>query len=545
LAAYSKKPENYLLFRLQPVVNMNNTTLGKFVSDLPGYYSLNDHQQDNVARLIGISKKFLQRAGITSTTSEVISGTAIILESGHQPNFLPHAGTWKKAFLLHRIHTRLKENGNDSVAFFGFADQNLSTARVLTKNQLPAMNKDGLIKIGFKIGEGDRFKSFCSVDKPTPETWQKEITRIRHHYSDLAKKTRSEAVFPRKQWDTILEIVQKSYELATNAAELNAFIFAKICTGIFGLDLRFFRYSDIYPDNLFLEESKQILRNLPQYNQSYNRVIEQQGLDIPMVNPRHLPFWYTCDCGMKIDLEADESFVSVARCPLCNKEYELEFGDDFEHLSRYYKNMDFTAVSRSCALAHGLGDTLFISGVGGSLQYGRIADQVSRDLGFHRPVTLAWRSRDYYLGMAHRAAIHDLTRQFSLAPRDFLTPALSRKITRTFQEISGHIQEAESRNNKKEQKQWPGIYSNAGNQVVFAKNLFSMTPSFLDILANQDTEEIIHAWTGGLDHADISLVQGVHTIHKDIFYHPHLLSDIPPDNLPELYKNIRNIEVTQ
>ena len=290
------------------------------------------------------------------------------------------------------------------------------------------------------------------MPKPTPEHWEKEITRIQHHYSDIAKKNRSEGIFPKKQWEHIHELVWNSYELADNFAELNSIIFARLCNELLGIHLCFFLYSDMSHTPLFLEESQEILRNLSRFNQSYNSVIEQKSLDIPPVTPGHLPFWYNCECGAKINLILENSFTSVVKCPLCNKEYELDFGDDFCHLSRYYDRMDFNAVSRNCAMAHGLGDTLFISGFGGSLQYGQISDQVSQDLGFHCPVSLAWRSGDYYLGMIHREAVYDLTRQFSLSPPDFLTPAFHQKIARVFHQIADSLCEAESGNNQKDIK---------------------------------------------------------------------------------------------
>ena len=525
-------------------MNMNAKILEKFVVELPGYYSLQEKQQENVAKLREVSKKFLNRAKIPYDAGDSVSSNTIILESGHQPNFLPHAGTWKKAFLVHRIQIALKKNGNDAVAFFGFADQNLSTSRVLSKNQVPALNKEGSTKIGFTINAADKFKSLCSVPKPTTENWEREITRIQHHYVDIAKKTKSEEVFAHNPWENVHEQLWKSYELADNFAELNSIIFARLCNELLGIHLCFFLYSTMSHDRLFLEESQEILRNLSRFNQSYNTVIEQKGLDIPLVTSNHLPFWYNCECGTKINLVLEGPFTSIARCPLCTKEFDLDFGDDFCHLSRYYDRMDFNAVSRNCAMAHGLGDSLFISGFGGSLQYGQISDQVSRDLGFHRPVSLAWRSGDFYLGMAHRAAVHDLTRQFSLTPADLLTPAFYEKIARVFQQTADSLCEAESGNNQKDLKYLRGMLNNAKNTVDGAKNMFSLIPSFLDILVNQDKEDIIHAWNEALERAELQSSAGIFLMQKDIRYPPYLLSDIPPDDLPVLYTTIRKSEVT-
>jgi hypothetical protein len=515
----------------------------EFIANLRNYHILSPSQQKNATRLTEISHKFHKAAKLPFPGTTIESGRTIILESGHQPNFLPHAGTWKKAFLLHRIHTTLKRNGSDAVAFFGFADRNISTARILSKNQVPAMNRDGTIKIGFKIHDADRFKSFCSVNKPTPENWQKEITKIQHHYHDIARKTRSEEVFAHGQWEQVNEVLWKSYELARNFAELNGLIFARVCTGVFGINLCFFLYSDMYHDQLFLEESGEILRNLGIFNQTYNRVIEHNGLDIPPVQPGHLPFWYTCECGMKIELEVNDSFTCAVQCPHCNKEYELRFGDGFSNLSRYYGRMDFTAVSRNSAMAHGLGDTLFLTGTGGSLQYGRISDEISKALNFHRPRTLGWRSRDYYLGMTHHAAVHGMMQQFSLAAADLLSPAINQDIARTFQQVSRNISEAEGAAREKDRRFWTGMKSNAGNQLVCVKNVFSMTPSFLDILASQYAGSIIHAWKKALSEGEIQSLHGVSLMNKDIIYPAHHLSDILPDDLPVLYETIRNIEV--
>jgi hypothetical protein len=525
-------------------MHMNAKILEKFVVELPGYYSLKEKQQENAAKLIEVSRKFLQKAKISFDSRDILSSNTIILESGHQPNFLPHAGTWKKAFLLHQIHTTLTRNGHDSIAFFGFADQNIATARVLSKNQVPALNKEGSIKIGFKINDADKFKSFCSVPKPIPETWEKEITRVQHHYSAVAKKTKSEEVFPPNQWEQVHELLWNSYERADTFAELNSIIFARLCNELLGIHLCFFRYSAMSHDRLFLDESQEILRNLSRFNQTYNTVIGQKGLDIPPVTSDHLPFWYNCECGTKINLLLEGPFTSKVTCPLCSKEQELDFGNDFCHLSRCYDHMDFNAVSRNCALAQGLGDTLFIAGFGGSLQYGQIADQVSRDLGFHLPLSLAWRSGDYYLGMAHRAAVHDLSRQFSLVLSDFLTPAFHEKISRVFHELADSLSKAESGNNQKDIKYLRGVLGNAKNSAEFAKNMFSLTPSFLDILANQDSGDILHAWNEALERAELQSRPGIFLIQEDVIYPPHLLSDIPPDNIPVFYKNIRNIEVT-
>ena len=522
---------------------MKPEILKKFVLSLPGYHALEEKQQHNVLNLIEVSKKFLQQAGITPRIRESISGNTIILESGHQPNFFPYAGIWKKAFCLNWIRDQLNEDGTTAVAFFGLGDRNLSTARILSKNQIPALNKDGLMKIGYKINEPDRMKSFCQIEKPSRERWQGEIDKIELHYRDLAKKTRCENPDLKNQRDSILELVWSSYERAANAAGLNSVIFAKICSEFLGIDVWFFLYSDMHQKKFFLDESRTILRNTTRFNEIYNRVIAEKALNMPLETPNHIPFWYECECGGKTDLFLKGSNTAEGKCPLCKKDYHLDFGREFHNLDTYYISMTFNAVSRNIAMAHGLGDTLFISGTGGSLHYGRISDRISHELGFHSPVSLAWRSKDYYFGMAHHAAVHELKKQFSLESADFLTPDLNRKIKVTFDRLDQHIRDTESTTNKNDIQRWTGIRSHAHNQVISAKNIFSMTPSFLDILANQDAASIVREWKEVLSGTEMHNENGFYLVQRNITYPAHLLSDIPSDSLPEFYANIHTIEV--
>jgi hypothetical protein len=524
---------------------MDIITKEDFFSDLQHFHILSPQQQKNASRLIDVSKKFQKKAGIQSLDTRVESDHTIILESGHQPNFLSHAGTWKKAFLLHWIHEKLKCDNYQSVAFFGLADQNISTARLLSKNQIPALNKDGVLKIGFKIKDSDKFKSFYSVPKPSPENWQNELNRINLYYTDVVKKSKSQGLESKKQWDQVLEILWECYETAGNFAELNGYIFARTCHDILGLDLRFFLYSDMHRDNLFIDESITILQNLDKYNQRYNQVIDQKGLHIPHVTTDHLPFWYECDCGSKIDLFLINSCTCTVKCPLCAREYHLDFNEGFKNLDRYYSRMDFNAVSRNMIMAQGLGDTLFLSGSGGSLQYGLISDAISADLGFLRPIALSWRSQNYYLGMTHRAAVVELMKTFSLKTDDFLENSLNQKLSDSFQEISRLIEESRLAHDQKNLKYLTGMLSNAKNLAGYCKKIFLATPSFIDILINFEQDEIIHSWKKAIIDSEIQKNGWLYQVFADVHYPVHLFPGIQPDDLPVFYEQIRNIEVEE
>jgi hypothetical protein len=523
---------------------MEHQTMETFVSDLPKYHVLKPKQQENTARLIAISKKFLKKANINHEDIPAISERTIVLECGHQPNFLPHAGTWKKAFCLNRICNQLIENGNQPVAFFGLADQNISTARLLAKNQIPDLNKNGFMKIGFKIKNDEKTRSFYRISKPPAGQWQKEINTLELHYRNISEKTKFHNDIIKNQWDQILEILWTSYERAENFAELNSLVFARICSELFNINLFFFLYSEMHhSDFLFLDESKTILRNFRQFNQIYNQEIAGNNLDIPPVLPNHLPFWYECECGVKMDLNPDPSGVCDMTCPVCLKKSCLCFDPDFENLEQYYKKMDFNAVSRNIIMAHGLGVSLFLSGTGGSSVYGRISDRISHSLGFHSPVTLAWQSKDHYLGMMHKIMVWDLMKEFSLSPCDFINGTLQEKTGQKFSAISRNIREAEANNNEKDIKYFNGLENSAKNLVDFTRNMFTATPSFIDILANFQQDTIIKMWGKAISDSEIEKAGYMNRLRADINYPVIFLQEIQPAELPVFYESVRNLGV--
>lgn len=522
---------------------MNPKNLENFVFDLPKYYILDEKQQKNASSLINVSRKFLQKAKITTNAGDTISGSTIILESGHQPNFLPHAGTWKKAFLLADIQKKLIAHGNASIAFFGFPDRNLSTARLLSRNQIPALNKKGVESIGFRINDADRLKSFCNVKKPSPDTWLTEINNIEKFYAEISNKFSDRKKISKTQLDQIVEILWKSYDLAENFAELNGYVFAKICREIFNINLMFFFYSDMQRERLFIDESRKILQYTHSYNQIYNRVIKEKGLDIPPVAEHHIPFWYHCECGGKVNLFLEDSPSCTGTCPVCKKEYHLVFDADFNNLHEYFASMDFNAVSRNVIMAEGLGDTLFISGRGGSVQYGVIADQISQELNFHHPISLAWQSKDLYLGMTHALALQELTKIFSLPARGLFESSLNEMICQRTQIISQKLSDAHQKKDYQEINTLAGMSNHAKNWPIIAQNIFSNTPSVLDILVNQDFTAITDVWTRALHNTEISKTNGLYVFKADIKYNNDLINDIKTEEIPRIYQIIRGLKV--
>jgi hypothetical protein len=513
------------------------------LSEIPDYHVLSAPQQQNVRDLLRISEHFSRKAGLPIRQVRNVSSHSIILESGHQPNFLPYAGTWKKAFLLNHIHDYLVRNDRDTIAFFGLADQNISTARLLSKNQIPDLNKNGFLKIGFRIRNEDKLRSFNRIGKPVPEEFAKEIDRINKHYQKIREKTKFTDNIIEKEWDDLHELFWECYDRAENFADLNAILFARICHELNIVNVSFFLYSDMHHANLFLEESRNILRNAGRFNQIYNREISSRHLDIPRVTPDHIPFWYECVCGMKLDISCDTAGACEITCPACGHRYPVRFGPGFKDLEKYYENMDFNAVSRNIIMAHGLGVSLFISGTGGSSLYGQISESISSGLGFHRPVTLAWQSKEYYFGIMHKIAIWELMKTFSLSADDFFIGSVQEKIRLMFDSISAKIEKSNADGNEREKKHWTGVQNSAKNLVVYTQKLYSYTPSFIDILANYNHHTIVTMWEQGLYTAEFQKTGYVSRIIADTGYPVHFLHGRTPDDIGLLYDAVRNLGV--
>ena len=478
--------------------------LQDFLTCLHGHV-LNPEQLKNIKGVIEISAKFHREAGIPVPEFHEIKPETVILESGHQPNFLPHSGTFKKPFLLDFFRKKL----GDSLPLFGFADYNLSTASLLYMNRVPALTKAGSEKIGFKISGGDKWKSFNSIAKPSEQVFEKELEKIRHHYKDL---------------EEIETIMRESYERAGNLADLNSFIFSRICNVVWNLNIIFFRYSDLQKEKIFLPEWGKISSNLPIYNRVYNRMVKERNLEnIPLVEENSFPFWFHCSCGGKVPLSVSSKTCS-GKCLSCQKNHEFSIDD----LEKYFPDMSLQAVSRNLVFSEGLGSSLFISGAGGGLRYGLISNEISKELDFNLPLTLAWKSRDYYLGLTHRAAINELSRILEMTPDSL---AGKEKLNTQIEMRKGEFLQGikESGGDKKSLQRYQGQLINLGTQLGMSKAIFSFAPSLLDQFLSLGGERILDSWVKALEGLEIEKQEGIYLIQKDI---------IQDNNIREVYKNL-------
>ncbi|MDD1670093.1 MAG: hypothetical protein LUQ67_02075 [Methanomicrobiales archaeon] len=514
----------------------------QLVSLLRGGQSLTSNQQENVLRIIELSRAFHSDAGLYFKDPGSPGRKAIVLESGHQPNFLPYPGVWKKAFLLDRIARELRDRGEEAVPLFGFADHNLSTAFYLARNQVPALNKIGTENIGFKIPERDRRRCFHTLKKPTSERFHEEIERIRTLYRATSGKMGPPGTTNDERTDQILHSLLWSYQRAQTFPEMNAYLFARICTDLFGLNLIFFRYTDIHKGSVFIDTARRVLSDLVAFNASYNAAVAGQE-EMPRVRNGDIPFWFHCDCGAKVHLAGDPPSLS-GTCPACGKEFDLPAGAGLGDLATWYPRMSPNAIARNLVFAEGLGTSLFISGTGGGLRYGRLADAISREMGFHRPTTLAWRSRDYYLGGIHYLALRELRRTFDLPSGDFTDPCLGEKIRRYRSSLQSEARDLrENQGEMKEIQRLEGRFSNSRVKAVMVKRVFQATPSILDLMAAVEPQVICQQWNTAIGDAGVYPDDHLLLMEGNVSYPCDPGFSLPMDAIPGVYKAMEAIEV--
>lgn len=517
--------------------------ISNLITDLRDYHRLTPRQSENITQLIVLSDKFGIHAGLTNPPKERITPEMVVLESGHQPNYLPHCGTWKKAFLLDRVQQELNKRGIPSVALFGFADLNLSTAKVLARNHIPSVNKTGSLAIGFGIREEDKFKEFYTLPKPPREFWQKEMDRLWQVYRDAAKSARTDISIIKPRSDALQAIIGDCYERAGTFAELNSSIFARISQDLFGITIRYYLYSDLQRENLFLEESRRLLTNLSLYNQEYNRVIAEKNLNVPQVKaPTYLPFWYSCTCGTKLGIILDSTLTGRVICPACNKEHIVSLGEGFNSLAAYYGRMDFQAVSRDLVISEGIGSSLFIPGCGGSVSYGEISRSIAVHLGFHLPRILRWRSADYYLGMAHVSALDEMSKISSCTIDEMCDPAFPEILQMRVRNLTEDLGREEAGSaDKREILRLKNRIRALTNLCTSVHNIFSLHPSVLDVIVNQGPEEVAGQWDHALYESGIPRKGDRYSLSADIVYPCSHALQIPTGQIPVIYRSMQNL----
>ena len=505
----------------------------EFLSMLTSRNDLKERHIENLEKLKRIAEKFHRDAGTYQEIKHVldreITERTLVLESGHQPNFLPYAGVWRKAFLLAFFDKILTEYGRESIPLFGFFDYNLCTARFLYKNKIPFARKEGYEAIGFKISREEQWKRFNAIDKPPEDEWSKEIERIKGIYRKAIEGAKGgiDAVVEdeMEHLNMLEEEMWRSYELGDKFSDVNAFIFSRFCNRIMGLKVIFFRYSDVQSANIFIDEWERVISDIERYNRMHNEIVRRRGLeDIGYCDANSIPFWYHCDCGGKVPLYLSGA-KWVGECPVCHKKEEIDM-----NLSEIFSRVSPRAVLRNLVFSEGLGTSLFISGAGGGLRYGIISNEISRAMGLNLPITLVWSGKDYYMGAAHRAVLKQLCSLFLMDYEDILSE--ERAVLKVRERRNAFADEIKN-GEENVIRRYSRLYLFSDTLLKIAKDVFSIIPSAFDLFVAVGPIRVLDMWHKTLEDSEIREGE-FYKIERDVIY--------GDERVVRIYRNVKVLD---
>ncbi len=438
--------------------------------------SMNQDQLRNLKAVLELSRSFHKSAKIPYEKERVDEET-LVVETGHQPLFLPYPGIWRKAFLAEFLEKTIEKLGRRAVALFGFLDYDFSSSKLLFQNRIPKMNKHGFLNIGVRRPDDSTiWRRFNTLPKPPEEKWEKTVSDISRNYSGV---------------ENVSEIVEElwtSYDLSKNFADLNAISFARI-SNLMGIDVHFFRSSDVQREKLFERVWREVFERLDEFNIVQNETADKHDLEELKAGESDLPFWYHCECGGKVSMERKKNEFS-GTCSLCKKVVTVtEPLKDFEKLSP-------KAVMRNVLFFEGLKTSIFVTGSGGSLKYGLISNEISKTFEFNVPKTVFWEAFDVYLGREHKIAVDSVVKEFNV-DRENITDkkTILSKVESRRRQIAAKMSGI---NEKKVKKRFLSEYKKTSNVLSSVGNLFSLKPSIVDVVANVGKEKMVSSWSSAL-----------------------------------------------
>jgi hypothetical protein len=363
------------------------------------------------------------------------------------------------------------------------------------------------------------------------------------------------------------ETLQDSYERGRTLSEINAIFISKLCA-VWNLDTLFFLYSDLHEGEIFVEEFKEIIKS--DYIKTFDEAVQKLQMNgIEEMKGDAFPFWYHCSCGGKVSLRMvlRDHLLCSGVCPVCNEKHELHLGRiKNPDIEEHFKDMSVRAVTRNLIFTKGLGTSIYVSGTGGGLRYGRVSNYVASRLGMPSPLTVAWENRDYYLGMGHLNAIKTLGRSLGMSYSDLTNGEFLQELGEKRSEVNIRLSETKmeldllrdekdrlSKQYKRERrdeilKKLRSIserqkellrrfqrYNELNNKLRAIKNLFAVTPSIVDLGLSIGWREVAENWKEVLNNIEPK------NIVKTVTYHSTpILKGWDGGDLEKLYQNIQD-----
>jgi len=305
-------------------------------------------KEKNTQIFIDLSRRYYKKCGLDFSLCNAQSqGNPLIVESAHQPNFLPVLNYFAKMLVGYKIAQE-----NNGIFFHGFLDTDTTSEKWATKNVLPFLNKQGYVSFGFPSLRGTR-KPFFLIDKPSQKDYEAAIGKISDVYTGKYFQKNTGSIETTK--NNVLDVLRKAYDNAENLGELNSFMCSFLIAEVFKIYPLYYKFSDlttikeIYPHFLYFFD------NCDKINESLKHLTGMRNQDSQMVQ-----LWFQCDCGFKIKIIKEKSGVFRAACDGCKSAYSI----DAKYIKDNLKKFSVNYLSRALLVSRFLGTEVYLAGKG-------------------------------------------------------------------------------------------------------------------------------------------------------------------------------------
>ena len=376
------------------------------------------------SQLSSLIHHFHQECGtLTPQINEAISRfedkSCLVLMTAHQPNLFAYSGVFRKATLNHVLAEKLSKLLNvPVVCLFGIADHDFSDDRWVKSALLPDVERRGGL-LELRINLPDKMV-LNRIEKPPRHVlsgWKSKIRDwIERKLASIEEFCKSIGVeFDRSNVGSSLNfggfwrIVENAYSKAETYSDFNAFVMSKIVNLSWGYDTLFFRLSE--SPRIFKNDFESLLSNFQEYSRCVKDATSLEGMQKGGVYPSEfvtVPFWYSCDCGSKARLRAEnhgEFFVGVGECVRCGQKFQVTLSSRGKaDISKALSKISYRSLSMPLIFLDGLKVCCYVGGIGG-FAYLCQAKYVAEHLGNAFPPTVIWRPKDRYLGVGQLEAL--------------------------------------------------------------------------------------------------------------------------------------------
>ena|GEM_PF-5181766 len=419
----SEKEDNSLEALTGPIASDLKETL-EIASKTYLCLDIDNHTLDNRRKIAEISEKFHKDSNtLTQNVKESIKSlkdkNTLVIETAHQPTLFPYSGTMVKPVLAHVIADALREQGFSVVEVFGILDRDNLKDGWHRRAHLPDMaSKDGalVIRIDTKLRE----HGFNAAPPPTVgeiTKWKDSLVnwvkQNRKAVNKLLNENSNQIIDSDKEkvlFSRIKEIFELCNEIQPNAlsyGSFNSLFLTNVINGYWGYPTLFIPYSSSI--HVFKEEIGSLIKEGGFYVDSHNKhrkaIKEHIEIDFKELSHDHLPFWYVCECGIKIRLLKIDGFFE-GECKDCDKKLKL----NIDELGEYVERLSPHSISRHLIFFEGLKPSIYVSGWG-AMPFTLASRGISDDIGFYHPPVIPLRINEKYNGIGQLRPLYELKRR--------------------------------------------------------------------------------------------------------------------------------------